>query len=70
MLARLQSARYELAPERSVAYRAFLARLLCVEPARRCTAAAALHDPWVLGDDWTAGTVDGLLATQAAGRGR
>jgi len=55
------SANYKLKPGYSTEFHTFLGRLLHVDPATRYTAAQALHDPWILGTDWTLQHVDGLL---------
>ena len=56
------SATHRLRPERSPEYKAFMTNLLCVDPAARYTAVQALHDPWILGADWSVEHVDGLAA--------
>jgi hypothetical protein len=52
-MADIQVAKYRLNPERSPGYRLFMKRLLCPDVFRRYTAAEALVDPWILGNDWT-----------------
>ena len=44
------------------AYKAFLEKLMSVGTAERYTAADALKDPWILGDDWDVAKVDAMLA--------
>ena len=58
----LQDAKYVLKPERSPEYVAFLKRLLCPDVATRYTAAEALTDPWILGEDWTPEMVQATVA--------
>ena len=55
------SANYKLKSGSSAEIHTFLARLLNVDPATRYTAAQALHDPWILGTDWSTQHVDELL---------
>jgi serine/threonine protein kinase len=62
LMRHLQAASYPLKPERSAEYRSFLSRLLCVDVARRYTAAEALKDPWILGDDWSPDSVAAVLS--------
>jgi serine/threonine protein kinase len=52
----------QLKPDRSPEYMAFLKRLLCPDVATRYTAAEALMDPWILGDDWTVEAVQAKVA--------
>ena len=60
----IQKAQYELNPERSPEYVAFLKRLLCPDAATRCIATEALMDPWILmgGGVTAAWTVDEVVA--------
>merc|ERR1711939_167339 len=58
----IRSAQYQLKPGRSAEYAAFLARLLCVDTAFRYTAVQALHDPWIIGEDWTVEHVDRMVS--------
>ena len=57
----IKGAKYRLDRQRSAEYRAFLAKLLCVDPATRYTAVEALHDPWIRGTDWSTQHVDELV---------
>lgn len=66
----IKAARYRLKPGRSEAYSSFLAKLLCVEPSARYTAAQALRDPWILGEDWTAAHVNDLIMEVEAASAR
>lgn len=58
----LQDEKYELKPERSPEYVAFLKRLLCPDVATRYSAAEALMDPWIMGDDWSVEEVQAKVA--------
>ena len=57
----IKLSKWQLKPGRAPAYLAFLKKLLCVDTASRYTAAAALKDPWVMGDDWTEAMIDTML---------
>ena len=58
----LQTAQYTLRRASSQLFREMLSGLLNPDPMHRFSAADALRHPWILGEDWEIGDVNGQLA--------